>query len=334
MCQLRHPAASLHRCRAFVIALALLAGCASDVESGSPGEAADANTTIAPPIAAGTSAEDAGRDHVDELSCIEVVTHAHQDKVEYRRLTWYADRRTLKEESANDAAFQTASGAKLKLFATDGRVLRSIGLGSESLQRTQEDFFYDASDNRIDYHFSYPNSPSLDVLSDDEPWIAIRNSNQYDPQGRLTATTTEAYGPASSTMKSYRRTFTEDDAGRCSSSEAPGAWNSVRRETLRYDDRSRLSEYEVESGDYMCEHKLARYEYDDQSRVLAIHSDCNGSPGRSERHTHNADGSETVELMDALNDTRSYRTQRSPDCVLIDRAIGEPKTQRCRVSDP
>lgn len=180
MCQLCQ--APLHRAVFVGLSLALLASCASPSESGSTVE------TTEPP----SSAADASAPEVPvELHCLEVVTLAGEEQPQYRRLTWYADRRALKVEFSSDPEFQSGNGAKVTAFASDGRLIRTIHLGGPD---PQEDYFYDAGNNRIDYRYSYPTSPSLDVASNEEPRLAILNKNEYDAQGRLAATIMAEYG--------------------------------------------------------------------------------------------------------------------------------------------
>src|SRR5262249_13662550 len=158
------------------------------------------------------------------------------------------------------------------------------------------------------------------------------------------------YGPGGSSVAPQRLVFHEDAAGRCDRVEtySPDAATLVETETRAYDPAGRLARVDVTSAQSSvdraaCGALTMVNSYDEQGRLVETRQWCGGKmgpdPDRLTTISYGADGSQRKESFDFVTDVvndvvpasdgreRSAShlvLTRSPDCAVIDAAIGAP----------
>jgi hypothetical protein len=245
----------------------------------------------------------------------------------YTRKTWDPAQRILVSQYSTSPTFDKIDTLQWR-YASDGRIISYLGVE----QPFQQDLVYDDHDNMTSFRLSYPDKPDLLVPSTAQPWIEYLYANEYAPSGRLAASTLTQAGGGANGQPGKRFTYTEDDAGRCSTVIATTG-DQIVTETRTYDQAGRLSKVE-HSAPWATSQTMT---YDDQNRLAtSTYTAINDfHPGTvTTTHTYGSDGSETVTIDDEMTDVSSERhvtITRTAACLTIDDAIGIAPDAHCRV---
>jgi len=260
--------------------------------------------------------------------CLEVLAWGDSPPRQETRTTWDPALRILTKETRSlPAAAQSVSTLKWR-YAAEGRIIAYIGVE----QPFQHDYDYDDHANVVQFRLSYPATPDLLTPSTAPTWIGTSYENEYSPAGRLATSTITTFGDGGG-PPARRRTYTEDDAGRCWRIESPDT-DSPYLETRTYDDRGRRV---LTDAAQATATSLTSVTYDDQDRILArrVTYSGTGHPGTvTTTYSYPADGSQIVVVDDGVTDVldESHSTlTRTAACLAIDAAIGAPPDQRCRL---
>jgi len=247
---------------------------------------------------------------------------------DYTRKTWDDASRILVAENSNSMTFDKVSTLKWR-YASNGRTIAYLGVE----QPFQHDYRYDDHDNVTEFLLSYPEKPDLLVPSTAGVWIGTKYANEYEPSGRLAASTSTPMGGGSGEEGPTRGVYTEDAGGRCVTVEMTNTQGKAV-ETRTYDSQGRLGGVDVSSSNYTSKRT---YTYDEKNRVLTSALTISGRPfpGTSTTtHTYLPDGSERVMVDDGITDIADERhvtVTRTAACLAIDAAIGSQPDARCRV---
>ena len=264
----------------------------------------------------------------DANVCLEVTSHPdYPDQVYYQRKTWDPVARILTKEGSASSAFTKVDTLQWR-YADAGRIITYIGVE----QPFQHDYLYDEHDNVREFRLSYPAKPNLFAASTADTWIGYRNENEYDPAGRLAASTVSAFGQSPSSPP-YRLSFGEDEAGRCQRIEYPSTI-----ELRSYDESGRLKHTELTKDGVLQNH--VDLTYDDRGRLHTrsytadVSQPYSGMGTATTTFDYGSDGSQTITyhnpLTDIANDENIVVT-RTPACQPIDDDIGAPADLRCRL---
>jgi hypothetical protein len=221
-------------------------------------------------------------------------------------------------------------------YDAEGRVLTYIGFGSAF----QHDYQYDEHGNVKDFRLSYP-QPDLFMRYSGDPWMGTSYANEYSASGVLLASTVTPYGEGNASARAVRKTFVQDEQGRCLRVETKGGYADTV-EARDYDAASRLSTVHMESSgsvahNFACNASTETHAYDAAGRVERVTRRCDGGPGAPtiwmQTHAYADDGAVTIETFNFDTDVGDPNVgtieKRSPGCAAMDAEITRTDTA-CR----